>query len=79
MDFLKSFDFTPRKIRQTLLNYYEYRLNDLSTLPESVHPITINLTKDNISSLELIFEYTIWYQPNRNIGEFQITYYTDEE
>ena len=65
-DYIKSFDCTIRSIRQNLLNnykallnHYKAILNYLITLPESVHPITINLIKDNIVLLELTFEYTI--------------------
>ena len=66
-EYLRSFDLTTRSIRQNLLNHYKNRLNYLSTIPERVHPITINLLKDNIALLEKTFEYTIWYQPNMNI------------
>ena len=78
-EYLRSFDLTTRSIRQNLLNHYKNRLNYLSTIPERVHPITINLLKDNIALLEKTFEYTIWYRPNMNINCSQITYYTDEE
>lgn len=71
MDFLRSFDLTPRNIKQTLLNHYKSKLNYLSSIPESVHPITINLIKDNVALLES--------KLNKNIRESQITYYTDEE
>ena len=49
------------------------------TLPESVHPVTVNLIKDNIALLVLTFEYTVWFQPNINISDSQITYCTDDE
>ena len=62
-----------------MLNHYKTQLTYLSTLSESIHPITINLLKDNIALLELTFEYTIWYQPNKNLNESQIIYYTNEE
>ena len=62
-----------------MLNLYKNKSTYFSILPESVHPITINLIKDNIALLEWTFKYTIWYQPNRNINEYQITYYTDEQ
>ena len=48
-DVLRSFDLSPRNIRQNLLNHYKSRLNYLSSLLKSVHPITINLIKDNIA------------------------------
>ena len=78
-DYLRTFDLTPRSIRQNLLTHYKNKLNYLSTIPERVHPITTNLLKDNIALLEVTFEYTVWYQPNMNITDSQITYYTDEE
>jgi len=78
-EYLRSFDLTSRRQRLNLLNHYKNRLNYLLTLPVQVHPITINLLKDNIALLEKTFEYTIWYQPNMNINDSQITYYTDEE
>ena len=62
-----------------MLNDYKIRLTYLSTLPESVHCINISSMKDNIALLKLSFEYIVWYQPNRNIHESQITYYKDEE
>ena len=49
------------------------------TLSESVYSITINLIKDNIALLEFTFEYIVWFQPNMNINDSQITYFTDEE
>ena len=58
-DFLRSFDCMKRSIRQNLLNYYRARLNYLITLSESVHPITMNLIRNNIVLLELTFEYAI--------------------
>ena len=48
-DYHRYFDRTTRSIRQNLLNHYNGRLNYLTTLPESVHPIIINLIKDNIA------------------------------
>ena len=72
-DCLRFFDLTPRRIRQNLLNHYKNILNYLTTIPERVHPITINLLKDNIALLEKTFEYTVWYQPNMNINNSQIT------
>ena len=78
-EYLKTFDLTPRSIRQNLLNHSKNRLNYLSTILGRVHPITINLLKDNIALLEKTFEYIIWYQPNMNIKGSQITYDTDEE
>ena len=39
----------------------------------------MNLIQDNITLLELNFEYTVWFQPNLNISDPQITYYTDGE
>ena len=77
-DYLRYFDLTLRRIRKNLLNHYKNRLNYLSTIPEQVHPITINLLKDNIALLEVTFEYTVWMQPNMNINDSQITYYTDD-
>ena len=62
-DYLRSFDLTPRSLRQNLLNHYKNRLNYTSTIPEQVHPITINLVKDNIALLEKTLEHTVWYQP----------------
>jgi len=79
LDYLRSFDCTTRSICQNLLNHYKARKTYLSTLPRSVHPITINLIKCNITLLELTFEYTVWCQPNKSLNESQITYYTDEE
>ena len=79
MEYLRSFDLTPRSLRLNLLNHYKNILNYLLTLPVQVHPITINLLNDNIALLEATFEYTIWMQPNMNINDSQITYYTDEE
>ena len=76
-DYLRPFDLTPRSMRLNLFNHYKDRLNYLSILPEPVHPITINLLKDNIALLEITFEYTIWIQPNMNNRGSQITY--DEE
>ena len=78
-DYLRTFDLTPRSIRQNLLNHYKNTLNYLSTIPERVHPITINILKDNIAPLEVTFEFTVWYQPNIIIIDSQITYYTDEK
>lgn len=60
-DFLRSFDLTARNIRQSLLNHSKFRLNYISSLPESVCPITINLIKDSVALLELTFEYSVWY------------------
>jgi len=57
--YLRSFDLTPRSMRQNLLNHYKNRLNYLSTIPELVQPTTINLLKDNIALLEVTFEYTV--------------------
>ena len=76
-DFLRSFDCTTRSIRQNLLNHYKTKLNYLITLSESIYSITINLIKGNIDLLELIFEYTAWFQLNMNMNDFQIIYYTD--
>ena len=53
--------------------------NYLLTLLYIVKPVTINVLIDQIILLEVTFEYNIWYQPNQNINESQITYYTDEE
>ena len=61
-----------------MLNHYKTQLNYLSTISKNVHSITTNLIKDNIALLELTFEYTIWYQPNRNINESQVIYCTDD-
>ena len=71
-DYLRSFNLTPRSIKQNLLNDYKNRLNYLSAIPDRVHPITINLLKDNIVLLEVTFEYTIWTQPNMNRNGPQI-------
>ena len=78
-DFLKSFDCTIRSIRQNLLNYYKTRLNYVISLPKRIHLITITLIRDNIVLLELTFEYTVCYQPNININDSWITYYTKGE
>lgn len=32
-----------------------------------------------MSLLELTFEYTVWFQPDMNINDSQITYYNDYE
>ena len=48
-DYLRSFDLIPGSIRQNLLNHFKNRLNYLSTIPERVHPIIINLIKYNIA------------------------------
>lgn len=58
---------------------YLFLIKKKNTLPENVQPTSINLIRDNIAFLELTFEYTVWYQPNMNINDSQITYYTDEE
>ena len=55
LDYLRSFDLAPISIRHNLLNQYKNRLNYLSTIPERIHPITINLLKDNITLLEITF------------------------
>ena len=61
-----------------MLNHYKTQLNYLSTISKNVHSTTTNLIKDNIALLELTFEYTIWYQPHRNINESQVIYCTDD-
>jgi len=51
----------------------------LSIFASNVNPIILNILTNQIALLELTFEYIIWYQPNKQIDESQITYYTDSE
>ena len=78
-NFLREFDRTPKRIRQNQINHYKERLNYLSIFASNIILITLNILRDQIALLELTFEYTIWYQPNKEIAESQITYYADSE
>ena len=77
-NFLREFDKTPRSLRQNHLNYYKERLNYLSIFASNVHRITLNILRDQIALLELTFNYTILYQPNKEINESQIIYYDSD-
>ena len=68
-NFLREFDKTLKILRQNQLNYYKERLNYLSIFASNVNPITLNTLRDQIALLELTFEYTVWYQPNKKIDE----------
>jgi len=74
---LREFDRTPKSLRQNQLSYYKERLNYLSIFAGNVNYITLNILGDQIALLELTFDYTILYQPNKEINESQITYYND--
>jgi len=76
---LREFDLTLRKLRQNHLNHYKERFSYLRTFASNVHPKTFDILQDRITLLELIFNYTIWFQPNKEINELQTTYYTDFE
>ena len=78
-NFLKEFDSTPRSLRQNQLNYYKERLNYLCIFASNVNRIALNILRDQIALLELTFNHTILYQPNKESNESQITYYTDSE
>ena len=54
-NYLISFDWTTRSIRQNLSNHYKVKINYLSPLSESVHQNTINLIKKKIALFELTF------------------------
>ena len=56
-NFLRVFDRTPKNVRQNYLNHYKFRLNYLSIEASNVHSITLNLLRDQVALLELIFEY----------------------
>ena len=74
-NFLREFDRTLWKLRQNQLNHCKERLNYLSIFTSNINLITLNILRDQIALLELTFEYIVWYQPNKKIDEFQITYY----
>jgi len=76
---LREFDKTLKTLRQNQLNYYKEWLNYLSIFANNVNPITLNILRDQIALLELNCEYIIWYQPNKQIEESQITYYNDSK
>ena len=73
-NFLKEFDRTSRSLRQNQLHYYTERLNYLCICASSVNRITLNILRDQITLLELTFDYTKLYQPIKEINEFLITY-----
>jgi len=64
-NFLREFDRTPRSVRQNQLNYYKERLNYLCICASNVNRITLNILRDQITLLELTFNYTRLYQPNK--------------
>jgi len=76
-NFLREFDRTPKSLRKNQLNYYKERLNYLSIFASNINHIALNILRDQIALLELTFDYTILYQPNKEINESQITYYND--
>ena len=76
-NFLREFDRTPKSLQQNQLNYYKERLNYLSIFASNVNRITLNILRDQIALLELTFDCTILYQPNKEINESQITYYNE--
>ena len=76
-NFLREFELTLRKLRQNHLNHYKERLNYLQTFASDVHPKTFEILQDRVTLLELTFNYTIWFQLNKEINESQITYDND--
>ena len=68
-DFLETFDCTTRSIHQQMLYHYNFRLTQLSSLPENIEFRNRKILKDNIVLLELTFKYTIWYQGNMDIND----------
>jgi len=76
-NFLREFNRTPRSVRQNQLIYYKERLNYLCIFASNVNRITLNILRDQITLLELTFDYTKLYQPNKEINESQITYDND--
>jgi len=78
-NFLREFDRTPRRLRQNQLNHYKERPNYFSIFASNINPITLNILWDQSDLLELTFEYTVWYQPNKEIDESQLIYCTEEE
>ena len=72
--FLREFDKTPRSVRQNQLNYYKERLNYLCICASNVNRITLNILRDQSTLLELTFDYTRLYQPNKEINKSLITY-----
>ena len=73
-NFLREFDRTSRSVRQNQLNYFKERLNYLCIFASNVNRITLNILRDQIALLELTFDHTKLYQPNKAINESQITY-----
>ena len=73
-NFLREFDTTSRSVRQNQLNYYKERLNYLCIFASNVNRITLNMLRDQIALLELTFDYTKLYQPNKEINESLIMY-----
>jgi len=51
----------------------------LQTFASNVHSKTFDILQDQIALLELTFDYIIWFQPNKEINESQITCYTNSE
>ena len=76
-NFLREFNRTPRSLRQNQLNYYKERLNYLCIFASNVNRITLNILRDQITLLELTFDYTKLYQPNKEMNEAQIIYDND--
>ena len=71
-NFLREFDRTPRSLRQNQLNYFKERLNYLCIFASNVNRITLNILRDQIALLELTFNYTILYQPNKEINNLKL-------
>ena len=78
-NFLREFDKTSRSVRQNQLKYNQERLNYLCIFACNLNRVTLNILRDQIALLELTFNHTILYQPNKESSESQITYYTDSE
>jgi len=51
------------------LNRHRERLNYLSIFASNINLIILNILRDQIALIELTFEYTVWYQPNKQIDE----------
>ena len=58
-DFLRTFDCPTRIIRQQILNHYNSRSTQLSSLPGNIEYRNRKILKDSIPLLELTFKYTI--------------------
>ena len=68
-NFLREFDRFPRRLRQNQLNHYKEQLNYLSIFTSTINLINLKTLRDQIALLEKNFEYTIWYQPYKQIDE----------